>query len=134
LAVDDWLSIVNPQSALDSDIHDSQSGNEDPDPRPIPSPSPSPDPAPTLTRTTALLEVLLCSGFPTQIVVFVLLQSLGLVALDSQGRLSIVFVMVQSLADALRLVGLVLVFLRAHREGVREVLVPPGARLRSGCC
>lgn len=78
--------------------------------------------APTLTRPTALLEVLLCSGFPTQIAVIGVLQALGLVPQDAQGRLSIVFVMALSLVDALLVVGLVLLFLRAHREQAREVL------------
>ncbi len=92
-------------------------------------------PAPTLTRTTALLEVFLCSGFPTQIAVIGVLQALGLVAEDSQGRLSIVFVMALSLADALLVVGLVLLFLRAHRERVRDVLAgwrPPGREVALG--
>ena len=114
---------------MDSEIQPS------PDPDARPGPSPSPDPTPTLTRTTALLEVLLCSGLPTQIAVIGLLQSLGLVALDSQGRLSLMFVMALSLADALLVVGLVLLFLRAHRERVREVLTggrPPGREVALG--
>jgi membrane protease YdiL (CAAX protease family) len=101
LAIDDWSSIVNSQSAMDSELH---------------------EPAPTLTRTTALLEVLLCSGLPTQIAVIGFLQALGIVSQDSQGRLSIVFVMALSLADTVLVVGLVLLFLRAQREQVRDVL------------
>ncbi len=79
-------------------------------------------PAPTLTRTTALLEVLLCSGIPTQLAVIGFLQALGVVSEDSQGRLSIVWVMALSLADTVLVVGLVLLFLRAQREQVRDVL------------
>jgi membrane protease YdiL (CAAX protease family) len=80
-----------------------------------------------LTRGTALLEVLLCSGFPTQIAVIGFLQTLGLLAQDGEGRLSLVFVMTLSLADTVLIVGLVLLFLRAHRERARDVLV--GQRL-----
>jgi membrane protease YdiL (CAAX protease family) len=80
-----------------------------------------------LTRSTAFLEVLLCSGIPTQIAVIGFLQTFGLVAQDPEGRLSLVFVMTLSLADALLIVGLVLLFLRAHRESARDVLV--GQRL-----
>ena len=50
------------------------------------------------------------------------LQALGIVAQDSEGRLSIVFVMALSLADTVLVVGLVLLFLRAQREQVRDVL------------
>jgi membrane protease YdiL (CAAX protease family) len=86
-------------------------------------PPPDPSPAPTLTRTTALLEVLLCSGFPTQIAVIGVLQAFGLVTENTDGRLSLPFVITLSLADTLLLVGLVLLFLRAHRERARDVLV-----------
>lgn len=80
-------------------------------------------PAPTLTRSTALLEVLLCSGFPTQVFVIGFLQAFGLVTQDAGGRLSIGFVMTLSLADAVLIIGLVVLFLRAHRESARDVLV-----------
>ncbi|MGH9313326.1 MAG: CPBP family intramembrane glutamic endopeptidase [Vicinamibacterales bacterium] len=58
------------------------------------------------------------------------LQAMGLGAQDAGGRLSIVFVMALSLADAVLVVGLVLLFLRAHRERVRDVLAGgrPSAR------
>jgi len=96
--------------------------------------TPHTPPAPTLTRTTALLEVLLCSGFPTQIAVIGVLQALGLVPQDAQGRLSIVFVMALSLVDALLVVGLVLLFLRANREQARNVLArrPHGREVALG--
>jgi membrane protease YdiL (CAAX protease family) len=95
------------------------------DPAPVPprAPAPDPSPDPTLTRSTALLEVLLCSGFPTQIAVIGFLQAFGLVTENPDGRLSLPFVMTLSLADTLLVVGLVLLFLRAHRERARDVLV-----------
>jgi membrane protease YdiL (CAAX protease family) len=76
-----------------------------------------------LTRSTALLEVFLCSGFPTQVAVIGFLQVFGVVAQDPAGRLSLTFVMMLSLADALLIVGLALLFLRAHGERPSEVLV-----------
>jgi membrane protease YdiL (CAAX protease family) len=88
-----------------------------------PAPPPDPTPAPTLTRATALLEVLLCSGLPTQVAVISFLQVFGVGAQDAAGRLSLVFVMTLSLVDALLVVGLVLFFLRAHHERPSEVLV-----------
>lgn len=108
---------------MNSAIQDSQSGNGDS------------APASTLTRGTALLEVLLCSGIPTQIAVIGFLRTLGLGAQDAQGGLSIAFVMALSLADAVLVVGLVLVFLRAHRERARDVLAgrrPPAGEVAIG--
>jgi membrane protease YdiL (CAAX protease family) len=95
-----------------------------------PAPPPDPSPAPTLTRGTALLEVLLCSGFPTQIAVIGFLQAFGLGIEDGAGRLSLAFVMTLSLADAVLIVGLVLLFLGAHGERPRDVLM--GRRPISG--
>jgi uncharacterized protein len=79
-------------------------------------------PLSTLSRGTALLEVLLCSGFPTQIAVIAFLRAMGLGIQDPEGRLSITFVMALSIADAVLVVGLVLLFLRAHGERVADVL------------
>jgi membrane protease YdiL (CAAX protease family) len=67
--------------------------------------------------------VLLCSGLPTQVVVIGFLQAFGLGPQDEAGRLSLAYVMSVSLADALLIVGLVLLFLHAHRERPRDVLI-----------
>jgi membrane protease YdiL (CAAX protease family) len=78
---------------------------------------------PTLTRTAALLESVLCSGFPTQIAIIALLTSGGLGARDAAGRLSIGFVVTLSLVDAALVLALVWMFLRAHGERPRDVLL-----------
>lgn len=83
---------------------------------------PRPQP-PTLTRFAALLESLICSGFPTQLAIIALLTGAGFGARDAAGRLSIGFVVTLSLLDAAVVIGLVLMFLHAHGERGRDVLV-----------
>lgn len=73
-------------------------------------------------RATAALEVILCSGFPTQLIIVSVLAGLGMKVRLADGRLSPPFVFALTLLDTLLLVGLVLFFLRAHRESVREQL------------
>ena len=69
----------------------------------------------------AALEVLLCSGFPTQIVIITVLSAFGMKVRLADGA-SPPFVFALTLLDTLLLVGLILFFLRAHRESVREQL------------
>jgi membrane protease YdiL (CAAX protease family) len=94
--------------------------------------SPSPDapaegPAgPTVLpvqRVGALIEVLLCSGYPTQIILLGLLTGLGFEMQTETGRLSPTFVPILSLADAVLVTGLVFFFINAHRESPRELLL-----------
>ena len=75
-----------------------------------------------LQRLGALLEILICSGFPTQILLIVVLRGAGLEMTASDGALSPPFVFTVSLLDAAVVVGLVLVFLRAHHESAGAVL------------
>lgn len=74
-------------------------------------------------RVGALIEVLLCSGYPTQIILLGLLTGLGLEMQTEAGRLSPTFVSILSLADAVLLTGLVIYFINAHGESPREVLL-----------
>jgi len=74
-------------------------------------------------RLAALAEVVLCSGFPTQLAVAVALQAAGYRSLDAAGRLSRDFVVALSLADAALVVALVLWFLRAHGERPRQMFL-----------
>jgi CAAX protease family protein len=68
-----------------------------------------------LERVGALVEIVICSGFPTQVLLIVVMRALGLPMRVADGGLS--------LADAMLVVGLVLLFLRAHHESAREVLI-----------
>jgi membrane protease YdiL (CAAX protease family) len=76
-----------------------------------------------LQRLGALVEILICSGFPTQILLIVVLRAFGLNMLDGAGALSPPFVFTVSLLDAAVVVGLVFMFLRAHHESARAVLL-----------
>jgi membrane protease YdiL (CAAX protease family) len=91
---------------------------------PVPEPSyiPVRRPVMPLERLGALVEILICSGFPTQILLILVMRSLGLHMLTDDGSLSPPFVFTVSLLDAAAVVGLVLVFLRAHHESPRTVL------------
>lgn len=83
------------------------------------------DPAPPngLDRATAFVEVVLCSGFPTQLALVQLLALAGLHPLDAGGRLSIGYVWTLSLLDAVLLVGLILLFLGLHGESARTMFL-----------
>ena len=72
-------------------------------------------------RLTAAYEVVLCSGFPTQLLLTVVLGALGLRALDAAGRLALAYIVVLSLTDSALLLGLIFYFLWRHRESPREV-------------
>ena len=94
-----------------------------------PAPAPNhtrPQSSNSAPRLLAVIEVVLCSGFPTQLVLTVLLGTLGLAALDATGRLSLEYVVLLSLADAALVLGLIFCFLWTHGEAPREVFL--GAR------
>ena len=74
-------------------------------------------------RVGAALEVLLCSGFPTQILLIGILTGLGMPMRAEPDRLSSVFVFALSLLDTVLVVGLVLFFISAHRESAREMFL-----------
>jgi membrane protease YdiL (CAAX protease family) len=75
-----------------------------------------------LERIGALAEILICSGFPTQILLILVMRGFGMSLRDGGGRLSPPFLFTVSLLDAVLVVGLVLIFLRAHHESARDVL------------
>jgi len=76
-----------------------------------------------LERVGAIVEVIMCSGFPTQVLLIVLLRAFGIPMFAEEGRLSPPFIFMLSLADAALVIGLVIFFLRAHGESVRQVLI-----------
>lgn len=103
-----------------------------PDPGPT---SPRPGRIPPSARLVALAETVLCSGFPTQILLIVLLQTGGLSPINANGQLSLQFVVTLSLLDAALVIGLVLVFLTAHGESPRAIFLgrrPPAGEVLLG--
>jgi membrane protease YdiL (CAAX protease family) len=89
--------------------------------------SPIIEPAPTarilpIERAAAALEVILCSGFPTQILIITFMTLIGMKVRLPDGKLSPSFVFTLTLLDTLLLVALVVFFIRAHRESVRDQL------------
>jgi hypothetical protein len=57
------------------------------------------------------MEVLLCSGFPSQLFLIALLTGLGMPVRTAGGQLSPPFVFTLSMLDAMLVVGLVIFFL-----------------------
>jgi hypothetical protein len=74
-------------------------------------------------RVAALLEVVICSGFPTQVVVAFALGAAGLRPIDAAGHLSGAWVVALSLADAALVMGLIVWFTRLHGERPREAFL-----------
>ena len=87
-------------------------------------------PSPILARTVALLEVLLCSDYPTQIAIGATFRAFRFSPFTSQGRLSVAYVVTLSLVDTTLLLGLMVLFLHAHGERAGDVFL--GRRPVSG--
>jgi membrane protease YdiL (CAAX protease family) len=81
-------------------------------------------------RLGAAIEVLLCSGFPTQLLLIGLLTAAGMPMQSAPGRLSPLFVFTLSLLDTLLVVSLVFYFIRVHRESPRAMLLGHRSILR----
>lgn len=86
-------------------------------PLPVPLPLEPRQPAAWLS----LCEVVLCSGFPSQLVLSVLLMAVGLASTSGDG-LSFAFVVTLSVLDTIVVLGLVALFLAARGESSRDVL------------
>lgn len=70
----------------------------------------------------ALIEVLLCSDYPTQFALGGTFAVLGIAPFDSAGGLRVGYVAWLSFLDAGLLIGLIILFLAAHGESPRRVL------------
>lgn len=81
-------------------------------------------------RVSAALECILCSGFPSQIALIIILTGFGLSMQAAGGGLNPRFLFTLALLDAVVVVGLTVFFLKAHGESVREVLIGQRAVLR----
>lgn len=92
----------------------------------------TPAPSPVAPRATALLEVILCSGYPTQLVLVVILTRLGMSIRTASGGLTPSFVFVLSLLDAALVLALVVLFIKARGERIRDVLLGNRSVLREG--
>jgi membrane protease YdiL (CAAX protease family) len=85
-------------------------------------PEPDAPQSPLGQRLIALIEVFICSDYPTQLALAATLVALGYSPVGSDGSLQVGFVAWLSLIDAVLLVALILLFLHAHGERPREVL------------
>lgn len=83
----------------------------------------SPDRPPLVGRVVALIEVLLCSDYPTQLALGATFTAFGYGPYTAPGRLRIGYVVGLSVADSVLLIGLVLLFLYSHREHPADVLL-----------
>lgn len=79
-------------------------------------------------RLSAILEVIIVSGLPTQLVIMVGLTAAGLAQTGEDGELSRTFVAALLLADTVIVLALIAAFLRASRDPWRDVLL--GRRLQ----
>ena len=84
---------------------------------------PASSPSRVVERVVATLEVLLCSGFPTQLALGGTFIALGYRPQQGDGGLSIGYVVGVSLIDAALVIALVVLFLTAHGERFRDVVV-----------
>jgi membrane protease YdiL (CAAX protease family) len=82
-----------------------------------------------VSRARALLEILICSGYPTQLLILGTMKAAGMVPRGGSGDLSLTFIAVLSLVDATLVVSLVWLFLRASDEHARELLLGVRPRL-----
>ncbi|MCX6538938.1 MAG: CPBP family intramembrane metalloprotease [Acidobacteria bacterium] len=86
---------------------------------------------PTLAaRVSALVEVVLASGFPTQVAIGLLLVGAGLDAHAPGGRLSMTYVVTLWLVDAVVLVGLIVALVRLRGERLSVLLFGTRSILR----
>jgi membrane protease YdiL (CAAX protease family) len=84
-------------------------------PEPIPD-EPVPAPTPRQRRLIAGFEILLCSSFPTQLVIGSLLAAAGWAPTTAGNQLSPSFIFALLLIDSIVLIGLMIVLTRAHGE------------------
>ena len=83
-----------------------------------PTTSPARRQGPGSGRAAALFEVVLCSGFPTQIALGALLASTGFAP---DGTLSLEYVVILSLLDTVLLLGLIFAFLGSAGQSPRHL-------------
>jgi membrane protease YdiL (CAAX protease family) len=106
------------------------------EPPPLESPPQAASQRPTLIeRVMALLEVVICSDYPTQLALSATVAAVGYRPYDVNGELSLAYVVVLSLADTALLLALIAMFLSIHGEGARDLFLGTrsiGAEARVG--
>jgi membrane protease YdiL (CAAX protease family) len=70
----------------------------------------------------AIVEIVLCSDYPTQFAIGGLLTAFGFGPFGEHGTLRVGYVVAVSLVDAVVLTGMIVLFLWAHAERPRDVL------------
>ena len=83
-------------------------------------------------RARALLDVFLCSGIPTQLLIAKLLAMAGVTPMVGDGQLDSTWVFVVAMGDTILLLILATVLLRANGESPREVFLGRRPPLREG--
>lgn len=78
----------------------------------------------------AVVEVLICSGFPTQILLAAVLVQVGFAPYTDNGALSLPYVLLVTTLDSVALVILIAVLLAAHGDRPAHVLFGRGNRGR----
>lgn len=86
------------------------------------SPFPLSIPAPPVSRTRAIVEVVICSGYATQLLVIAALSLIG-IRPDRDGTLSPLFIFTLTAADTVLLLSLILLFLRQSGDSPRDVFL-----------
>jgi membrane protease YdiL (CAAX protease family) len=93
-------------------------------------PAPAPEPPVAVQervlpgqRLGAMFQVLLCSGFPTQLFIIAVLTALGMNMRTEIGELSPAFIVSLSMADTVLVIMLVFFFFKAQGERPRDVLI-----------
>src|SRR6478736_6470914 len=67
-------------------------------------------------RVVALFEVMLCSDYPTQLLLVQALTAVGFSPTNAQGSLQLGFIVALSLGDTLLLLGLIMFFLKLRGD------------------
>ncbi len=88
------------------------------------SPSPTPPLDPATARAYAIVEIVLCSGVPSQFAITYLIALAGFSPLDG-GHLSFGYVTSLLMLDATAMIGMIFWFLHRHGERARDVFLGP---------
>jgi membrane protease YdiL (CAAX protease family) len=98
-------------------------------------PAPESPYALTQARASAVFEILLCSGVPSQLALAYMFALAGFTPLGTDGRLSFGYITALLLLDATLLIALIFWFLVRHGEHPRDVFLgrrPVGREIRIG--